>query len=374
MPADDPPRGPGQVESYLWDLHTAHPGITMMEPIGSSMEGRTIWAFTVTDNPALYEPEPAVRLSGGIHGSEGMSWELMLYLLDDLVTGYAHDIRIREIVDNTVIIIIPMLNPDGAAAGSRYNAARVDLNRNFSRYAPAEWQPSTTHGPAPFSEPETVAARDYAADMVFHLSATFHTGAVVVNMPFDYAVWLDDDHGYYQQDYPLEHVLVSHLAHVYTTSGSFLDIPGLLDDPDMDSGTIFGGDWYVVYGSLQDWSYIETGCIDLTIETTVRTPSTAGDREQLYNMHRESLISYIESVRMGMHGRVTGSTGVPIGCVTISIDGGDIVTRTNAEGYYHRILLPGTYTVTFMQDVNASHTAEVTVPEDPGTVEYNVSL
>ncbi len=374
MPSDDPLHGPEEVENYLWELHTAYPHITMMEPVGASIEGRSIWAFTITDNPALYEPEPHVRLTGGIHGSEGMSWELLLYLLDDLLTGYAHDSRIRGIIDNTVIMVIPMLNPDGAAKGSRYNETGVDLNRNFTLYAPESWQPSTRHGPAPFSEPETTAIRDYALGVTSHLSATFHTGAVVVNMPFDYAVWQDDDHGYYQQNYPAEHVLVSHLAHVYTNSGRFLDIAGLLDDPHMDSGTIFGGDWYVIYGSLQDWSYMETGCIDLTIETTVRTPATAGEREALYNMHRESLISYMESARMGMHGRVTSSSGEPLSGVTISIDGGDITTRTNAGGYYHRILLPGTYTATFMQDVNASHTAEVTVPEDTGTTEYNVTL
>jgi protein MpaA len=58
--------------------------------------------------------------------------------------------------------LVPVLNPDGLAAGTRQNADGVDLNRNF----PSLWQPfghpgSTYYsGPKPFSEPETRAARD----------------------------------------------------------------------------------------------------------------------------------------------------------------------------------------------------------------------
>lgn len=60
------------------------------------------------------------------------------------------------------IFVVPNLNPDGFAAGSRLNGHGVDLNRNF----PAGWEPAGRPGDPeypgrrPFSEPEArLAAR-----------------------------------------------------------------------------------------------------------------------------------------------------------------------------------------------------------------------
>jgi protein MpaA len=78
--------------------------------------------------------------------------------------------------------LVPDLNPDGYAAGTRGNADGVDLNRNFG----AMWLPNGTHGnlqwggPRPLSEPETRIARRLILRVRPRLSIWFHQPQAIV--------------------------------------------------------------------------------------------------------------------------------------------------------------------------------------------------
>ena len=48
-----------------------------------------------------------------------------------LTENYDKDTRIRRIVDNTDIFLVPSVNPDGFEMESRYNVNEEDLNRAF---------------------------------------------------------------------------------------------------------------------------------------------------------------------------------------------------------------------------------------------------
>lgn len=349
-------------EDLLFEVSTEHRDITELEPVGPTVEGRTIWAITISDNPRVNEMEPRVRLVAAMHGDENITTEILLRLIQYITDNYAHDPAVEYIVDHTSMVIIPMLNPDGVAHNTRYNASGVDLNRNFD----VAWVPAEKHGTTPFSEPETISLKEYSEDIVFHCSASFHSGAVVVNMPFDYARESD---GVIPGEYPL----VEYLAKQYSTSGRFLETEGFVDSVYVDSGTINGGDWYIIYGSLQDWSYIRTGCIDLTIEISRYNPVTLQEIEEVFDLNRESLLAYIASARIGIYGSVVDGDGYPIPGVRVSIEDGDITTITDRDGYYWKLLLPGNYVVTFSAEGFSDFSEEVEIT-DAFPVQLSVML
>ncbi|HET8955536.1 MAG TPA: M14 family zinc carboxypeptidase [Solirubrobacterales bacterium] len=126
------PRGPGNL--------LGRSGI-----VGRSVQGRSIEVHQLGDPRWSGE----LLVFGCIHGDECGAGSI------EPLTGGCPD-------PSADVFLVPSLDPDGAAAGSRLNARGVDLNRNF----PSGWRPGGRRGdpeypgPRPFSEPETrVAAR-----------------------------------------------------------------------------------------------------------------------------------------------------------------------------------------------------------------------
>ena len=161
----------------------AYPALVQRFSIGTSYEGRPLWALKVSDNVATDEAEPEVLFTANQHAREHLTVEMALYLLDELTSRYATDARIRNAVDTREIWIVPSVNPDGAEfdvasgfyAGWRKNRQPnsdpgnpgTDLNRNWSYMwgccGGFSGQPfdGTYRGAAAFSAPETAALRDF---------------------------------------------------------------------------------------------------------------------------------------------------------------------------------------------------------------------
>jgi len=291
---------PDEINSFLDRVKSDYPDITSVETVGYSESGRVIRAMIISDNPGTLEGEPAVRLTGGIHGDETAGVELLVKFIEYLTVNYSTSSTVNDLVNSRYICIIPLLNPDGRAANTRYNSNGVDLNRNFNDTG-NHWTAGTRHGESAFSESETKALRDYSLTKSFNISITYHVGAVLVNMPFDYG---SEDDGIY----PVQYDLVKSFAKKYTKAGTFLSDPDLYNSPYMDEGAINGGDWYVAYGTLQDWSYTETGCLDLTIEVADDNPGTEAGIQQIFSYNRDSLTAYIDKAEEGVYGKVTDSS------------------------------------------------------------------
>jgi murein peptide amidase A len=128
--------------------------------LGHSVRGRTIFA-TVSGDP---DNERRTLVVGVIHGDEAAGRRIAR----DLASGRAP----RE----ALVWAVPVLNPDGVAAGTRQNALGVDLNRNF----PWRWRPLGVRGdqqysgPRPLSEPESRIARSLILRVRPRVSIWFH--------------------------------------------------------------------------------------------------------------------------------------------------------------------------------------------------------
>ncbi len=364
---------PEEIEVFLDEIKLNYPSITSLETVGYSTDGRVIRAIVISDNPATLEGEPAIRLTGGIHGSEMISVEVMIRFIEYLTYNYSINSEVAGLINSRYIVIIPVFNPDGLAAKNRNNSNGVDLNRNFS-YA---WSAGSSHGDYAFSEAESCAMRDFSESNVFHLSATFHSGSVVLNMPFDYGAEHD-----VVSVVPVENALVRAMALAYTESGTFLENPDVMQSGYSYHGIINGGDWYVITGSLQDWSYKETGCLDMTIEISRRNPNSEAGVQQVFMYNRDSLMAYIKKAGYGVHGQVKDSGGNPVEGVEVTVvynSGGgitgDLVTKTDSEGYYYRILTEGSYNLVFSKSEYTTYEeTAVSVPDDTSSVELNVVL
>ena len=123
--------------------------------LGRSWQGRPIEAVEV-GNPAGRR----VLVVGCIHGNE--------------TAGIAIARALERLAPTDLDLwIVPDLNPDGVAAGTRQNAHGVDLNRNF----PWHWRPMGgvyESGPRPLSEREARIAHALILRLHPHLTVWFH--------------------------------------------------------------------------------------------------------------------------------------------------------------------------------------------------------
>jgi len=93
----------------------ALPTLVEVRSIGKSHEGRDIWVVIVTSKATGSDVDkPAFWVDGNIHAAELTASTACLYWLHKLVTGYAKDPQVTQLLDTRVVYMVPRLNPDGA--------------------------------------------------------------------------------------------------------------------------------------------------------------------------------------------------------------------------------------------------------------------
>ena len=89
--------------------------VSEKDSIGTTIEGRTIWAFKVSDNPDVDEDEPEVLYTGLTHAREPLSMMNLFFFVRWLCENYSSDPTAEYLVDHREMWFVPIINPDGYA-------------------------------------------------------------------------------------------------------------------------------------------------------------------------------------------------------------------------------------------------------------------
>ena len=234
-----------EMTDLFHNLKENHSDIMSLTSIGRTYEGRDIWMVKLSDNVDEDENEPGVLLMGAHHGNEKPSFEVLIFFIQHMVENYGKENidndkdgqinedqidgldndddglfdedpsedRVSNVIDDTQIFLIPMVNPDGVEANSRKNCAPnygsfglskritsygVNLNRNYGY----DWYlysvfPMKYHflinaidfsfnyrGSNPFSENETRSVKNFVMSHNISISLSYHSYSEVIFYPW----------------------------------------------------------------------------------------------------------------------------------------------------------------------------------------------
>jgi murein tripeptide amidase MpaA len=212
--------GPGyftysEMLAKMQALQTSYPTLFKVISIGTSAEGRIIYGVKISDNVQEDEDEAEVLYTALQHAREAIGGTSMIFFMQFLAENYNNDAKVRTLLDNREIFIIPCVNPDGyeynydgvdnpASGGGLWRKNRrliagstygVDLNRNYG----VDWgncagattscgsslpSADTYFGPSKFSEPETQAIRDFVYSRNFTAAIDQHCFGPYFSLPF----------------------------------------------------------------------------------------------------------------------------------------------------------------------------------------------
>jgi hypothetical protein len=201
-----------EIGAELDFLAATYPSIVSPKySLGSSLQGRPIWAMRISKTPLVDDPSKPVAWFDAIHHArEPMGAEALLLMAEHMCSAYPSDPDFKRMVDTRNIVIVPCVNPDGYEynrstnpnGGGLWRKNRrnngdgtfgVDLNRNYGYQWGPQWPGSSSttsaedyRGPAAFSEPETQIIRSAMLAHPPGMSFSAHTYADLWLYPWGY--------------------------------------------------------------------------------------------------------------------------------------------------------------------------------------------
>jgi carboxypeptidase T len=238
----------------LDEMATLYPHlISVKAPISTFLtwENRPIYHVKISNNPNSDDGDPMALYSAIHHAREPMSMSQLIFYMWYLLENYDNSPEIKYLVDNTQMIFVPCVNPDGYIhnettdpnGGGMHRKNKnpnvgnsnpgVDINRNYSygwntTGVSADANNDTYPGTAAFSEPETQAMRWLVQNYPIRSALNAHTYGDMLLFPIgttanEYA----DHHNYFQT---LSNHMVQYNGYEATKSSGLYPASGDSDD------------------------------------------------------------------------------------------------------------------------------------------------
>ncbi len=297
-----------QIEDELAYLNDTYPEICALHRIGTTYEGRAIWALKISDNAWKDEGEPKVLIMGGHHAKELISTVVPLMFAEFLLDNYSSNGTVKNAIDSTDIWIVPLVNPDGYEyvmeghtdwrknrrpvdidGDGIVDGTGVDINRNYAH----RWgqqgislDPNSEIycGPHAFSENESRAIRDLALNRSFVFSISFHSYGQQIFHPWGNSL----------DSAPLDFDLMDSIGERMARYNGY--------------DVMEGWKWYNTTGDSDDWLYANTSCLPFTVELGKEYIPPPHDISRIFEKNRDALL-YLLSIAsdpyVGVYGERT---------------------------------------------------------------------
>uniref|UniRef100_A0A8C2A562 Si:ch1073-459j12.1 n=1 Tax=Cyprinus carpio TaxID=7962 RepID=A0A8C2A562_CYPCA len=390
------------MEKLMKSISDECPNITRFYSLGKSFKGLEIYAMEITDNPGMHETgEPEFRYTAGYHGNEALGREILLMLMQYLCREYKDDNpRVRHLVDETRIHLVPSVNPDGHMKafekGSELGSWTLghwtedghDIFQNFPDLNNILWDAEDKgmvpklipnhHLPIPEGilssngsvAVETLALISWMESHPFVLGANLQGGERLVAYPFD----MRQEEIRVIEDQSLFRWLAISYASTHRTMTQTFQGGCHADDPTGGLGIVNRAKWKPIPGSMNDFSYLHTNCFELSIFLGCDKFPHQSELLREWEHNREALLTFITQVHRGIKGVVRDKEGNPISNATVSVEGINHDVRTGESGDYWRLLNPGEYRVTARAEGYSPFTRLCVVGFDPGATLCNFDL
>lgn len=372
---------PLEVKEKIYQIEASYPQIVKVEKLTNGLwEGNDLYAVKITKDVNEPNNRPSFILDAQHHAREVMTSQVAVDMIEYLASNYGSDPDVTKWVDNINIIVIPMVNPDGANyifttnrwwRKNRHPNCAVDLNRNYDFNWNACYGSSgycydeTFRGESPASEPETKAMDKIMAENPAIFALTYHSYGEYILYPLG-CYDPSDNQAFWETASELNSILENDngFTGMYAT----------------------GAGWSTIYttdGTSDDNHYGKYGTFSFCIEVN------GSGFQPDYNQWRDITVQRQRTAWQFFLNKTLNSPRVE-GFIRDAVTGAQIeaqievaeiplihnehIRKSFSNGYYFRPLPKNsTYTITFSSPSYCSETRTITVGEDKVVLDVNLT-